>query len=129
MATAQTFYSVEIQSGDVGNYLREFQIEYTLDGNNYRVLPTIYDASLTRTGTSVTINFSPVYAIEIRIIVKTWVGWPNFRFEFFYSDASKIVETSTASTDDTDIAAFIHSAVDTKLDYQVDANIRNFFNP
>ena len=93
VTTAQTFYSVEILNGDDGNYLKQFQIEYTLDGVTYRTLPTVYDASRSSNGSSITVNFSPIYAIALRIVVKTFQGWPNFRFEFYYSDANKIVET------------------------------------
>jgi hypothetical protein len=76
---AQTFYKVDIQGGEGGAYLREFWIEYSMDGINWKRIDKVFDASASATGTY-SASFTAIYAIAIRIVVKTFAVWPNFRF-------------------------------------------------
>lgn len=75
----EVFYRVDIEGGENGQGLREFWVEYTLDGVSWKRVDKVFDASASTNGL-ISITFYPLYAVSIRIVVKSFTIWPNFKF-------------------------------------------------
>lgn len=72
-----------------------FRVKIT---DNFQEIPTTYDSSALGTlapSEFLTIDFAtPVKAIQIRIIIKEYVGWPALRFDFLYNNVQQTMEWS-----------------------------------
>lgn len=72
-----TFYAIQIEGVD-SYYITSFYLEYSVDGVNFIRIEKEFNC--TESGSKLTtIYFTAIYAKSIRIIVKSFVGWPAAR--------------------------------------------------
>lgn len=71
--------------------IKSFEISYLTEVAGTRQTLSVTNLSLVQEGTY--IFTSPVTAVDIRIVVTEWVGWPSFKFDFV-----AIIKSSPASS-------------------------------
>lgn len=69
-----TFYALQLESVE-GFYVKEFYLEYSIDGTNFIRVEKVFDGSHSSKDLT-TIYFTAIYAKAIRIVIKSYVGWP-----------------------------------------------------
>eukprot|EP01132_Coremiostelium_polycephalum_P004633 gene4633-5787_t len=90
------FSQVQTQGGVNNDYVTSVTIQYSEDGINYQNYvayngATVFTAnSNTNTIASIILN-PPVYARNLKIIPKTWVGWISMRMEVYYRTVPALV--------------------------------------
>lgn len=76
---------VQIAATDDGAYPSEFHVEYSEDGSNFVAIPKKIVVKKMPTK-AITLEFSSVKCIAIRIKIDKFVKWPAGKFEFLYTD-------------------------------------------
>lgn len=79
-----TFYAIQLEGFD-GFYITSFYLEYSVDGVNYIRIDKSFNSEASGKDLT-TIYFTGVYAKAIRLVVRSFAGWPATRLEFFYYD-------------------------------------------
>lgn len=102
-------------------------MEYSVDGINFIRIEK--DFNCTESSTKLTtIYFTALYAKSIRIVVKSYVGWPAARIEFFYYDVLRFRKISNLKSL-TYLKESIQSNFVDRMDNQMYINQRAFFTP
>mgnify|MGYP003692183517 CR=1 FL=1 len=122
-----TFYALQLEQVE-GNYITEFYIEYSVDGENFiRVEKAFTTSDKIKNGID-TIYFTAIYARAIRIVVTGFKGWPATRLEFFYYDVIRFRKISNMKSL-TYLKEAIYSNFVDRMDNQMYINQRYFFEP
>lgn len=122
-----TFYALQLEAVS-GNYIGEFYLEYSLDGQNFRRVQTAFSVPSSISANLTTIYFTGIYARAIRIWVSQWRGWPACRLEFFYYDMLRFRKISNLKSL-TYLQETISSNFVDRVDNQLYINQVYFFNP
>lgn len=130
LSRPQTFYKVIVRSGDNNAYVTKFVVSFRVSSiDSFEEIPTIFDSSALSNGQPLTLEFStPVQAIQIRIIIKSYVGWPAIRFDFLYNNIDQTMEWSGINNID-EIEKKIMGTAITRLDIMKESNGRFYMVP
>lgn len=86
---------VQIATADDGSYPTEFYVEYSEDANEFKRIPK--KITLKKAPTKpITLEFTSVRAMAIRIAITKYIKWPAARFDFLYTDESCSSDEDTA---------------------------------
>lgn len=119
-----------IQGGDFGAYVNKFVVSFRASlTDQFKEIPISFDSSSIFNGQPLTLEFpTPINAIQIRIIIKSYVKWPALRFDFVYQNIDQLLEWSGINNID-EIDKKIMGIASMRLDILTEKNGRYFMVP
>lgn len=122
-----TFYAIQLESVE-GGYIKEFLLEYSVDGINFIVVQNTFLVPQTVSVNMTTIYFTGIYAKAIRINIIDFVNWPSCRIDFFYYDLIRFRQISNLKSMKY-LTDTINSNYVDRVNNQIYINQAYFFNP